>query len=245
MLKQKRQALYFRKTFPEKILLALYYFIVDSYKNFKSRNNKPFDVYGLSVFFGMQGSGKTTSAVAYVKDLKQKYPNVKIYSNLDIDIMDGRITDIDDLLNIRNGTDGVIFLIDEISALFESGIRAEKMPPGLLSEITQQRKQRIHIVGTAQSFMRLHKQLREQTFSCVRSFNLFGRVFFNIAYNAEIYENYHDSATTGEQRKKLKRLYRRWYVADNKLFNSFDTYQKVERIWKVALKNSKEEKKNA
>ncbi len=68
-----------------------------------------------------------------------------------------------DFMEIRNGTKGVLFLIDEIHSEYSSKSWKD-FPEELLSEISQQRKQRIKIVATSQIYSRVVKQLREQAF---------------------------------------------------------------------------------
>ena len=74
---------------------------------------------GLLVFCGAQGSGKTLSAVQYVKKLCLEYPNAILCTNVQINGLPEttRIVEydgLDCLKNLENGYAGVIYLIDEI-----------------------------------------------------------------------------------------------------------------------------------
>ena len=127
------------------------------------RKNDPtfFDADGLIVFTGAQGSGKTLSAVNYVKALMDFYPQAKLVTNIMIKdypaiSLDEWIAEFygfeacyhlqdfselaqykviqdylylnrvfpfqnnDDLLRFHNGTEGIIYLIDEIQLYFNS-----------------------------------------------------------------------------------------------------------------------------
>ena len=160
--------------------------------------------FGTAVFCGPQGSGKTLSAVEYVRNLLDKYPHAVLVTNVAIKghkfnaYLDDNDTlryidnnhqchndyiklqyclstfsnevyrrpvveyqGIDHLLKIRNGKQGVIFLLDELHLEFNS-LESKNISIEEMIEISQQRKQRIHIVGTSQVFMRLAKPLREQ-----------------------------------------------------------------------------------
>lgn len=67
----------------------------------------------------------------------------------------------DDLAKYSNGEFGVIYLIDEIQLYFNS-LKSKNINPEVMVQISQQRKQRKHIVATSQVFGRMAKPLREQ-----------------------------------------------------------------------------------
>ena len=72
---------------------------------------------GLLVFCGEQGSGKTLSAVQYVKKLCNEYPDAILCTNVQINGLDPRThvveyDGLDCLKNLENGYFGVIYLID-------------------------------------------------------------------------------------------------------------------------------------
>ena len=51
-------------------------------KEFRKQHPEYFDPDGIIVFCGMQGAGKTISAVQYVQKLCELYPQVKVCSNM-------------------------------------------------------------------------------------------------------------------------------------------------------------------
>lgn len=122
---------------------------------------------GLIVFCGPQGSGKTLSAVNYVYKLAEMYPRCKIVTNIelrDYPFDNYRVfwfKEAKDLMRYKNGLEGVIFLIDEIQLYFNS-LGSKNIDMDVMTQISQQRKQRIHIVATSQVFGRMAKPLREQ-----------------------------------------------------------------------------------
>ena len=73
---------------------------------------------------------------------------------------------LDMLTTLKNDKDGVIYLIDEFHLELNS-LESKNIPIEIMTEISQQRKQRVHIIGTSQVFMRLAKPLREQIFNVV------------------------------------------------------------------------------
>ena len=137
--------------------------VVKYNQDFRKQHPEFFDPEGIIVFCGMQGAGKTISAVQYVQKLCEKYPQVKVCSNMTLKLpeniefipWDGVhcFTDID------NGYAGVIYLLDEIHLEFNS-LESKKMDSNIFTVVSQQRKQRKHIVGTSQAFFRFAKPFR-------------------------------------------------------------------------------------
>lgn len=134
-------------------------------KQFKLDNPNYFPYDGITVFCGVQGSGKTLSAVRYVVDLMHKFPKCKLCTNLTIndESLNERVINWDGLnsLKLENGFDGIIYLLDEIHLEFNS-LDSKQIPTDVFIEISQQRKQRKMIVGTSQLFLRMAKPFREQ-----------------------------------------------------------------------------------
>ena len=191
------------------------------------RTGPTFSEYGLTCFVGVQGAGKTIALVEYCRRMKKRFPRCVIVSNFDLSIADHRMESWRDFFKYRNGTDGVIFAIDEIQLEF-SALDWKDFPPELLGEISQQRKQAIKIVTTSQRFMRMAKPLREQTFEVVECFTLLGRLTFLRAFDAWDYEVHRSIGATAE--KSLKKLWARSFVQDDALRSCYDSYSKVKRL---------------
>lgn len=134
-------------------------------KEFKLTHPNYFPYDGITVFCGVQGSGKTLSAVRYVVDLMHSFPCCKLVTNLIIndDSIKDRVIMWDglDSLKLENGFEGIIYLLDEIHLEFNS-LDSKQIPTDVFIEISQQRKQRKMIVGTSQLFLRMAKPFREQ-----------------------------------------------------------------------------------
>lgn len=166
--------------------------VLDYKKEFKRAHPEYFDPDGIIVFCGAQGQGKTISAVSYVLRLIRKYPDVVICSNVsfqdqsdfkfiygdDVDLLKIQCADlladtgirhvpfirydsVDRLSDVQNGYSGVIYLIDEMHLEFNS-LESKQLDSSIFYTVSQQRKQRKHIVGTSQVFQRLAKPFREQ-----------------------------------------------------------------------------------
>lgn len=191
---------------------------------------KVFDPYGFTIFVGPQGAGKTTAMVHYCWMKKQKYPDCVLVTNFKCSFADHQMNDWHDFLNIRNGTQGVIFAIDEIHSEYSSA-NWQDFPESILSEISQQRKQKIKIVATSQMFSRVAKPIREQAFSVILCRTYYGRLTSCKEYDAARFVTSGDSAYT--IKKGVKPIWRNWFVQSNEFRETFDTYEKIERMSKV------------
>lgn len=194
-----------------------------------------FPDFGFTFYVGRQGAGKTISMVNYLKKMKLRYPKCIIVANFKCKYADYYMKDWRDILNIRNGTNGVIFAIDEIHSEYSSA-SSKDVPENLISEISQQRKQRVKIVGTAQFFGRVAKPLREQATTVVACSNLFGRLIKTVSYSADEYSMYIENAIS--LKKKLKPLSKYSFVLTDDLRSCYDTYEKINRMRRLENKNA-------
>lgn len=190
------------------------------------KRQRVYSGYGVHIFCGRVGQGKSISMVRRVKHLKRKYPKVKVYSNFHCSISDGMIKswrDIVDLVNIdENGVNqGVIFMFDELHLTLSSqGWR--DAPANLLEYISLQRHLHKCIYGTTQVWSRVNKILREQTDSVTECRCLVGkRLILNKCYTAEDYQINGELRDSGTRRRPL--LYRESFVATDGLRKLYDT----------------------
>ena len=184
---------------------------------------------GLVVFVGGQGTGKTLSAVNYVYNLLEFYPKAKIITNIDLleyPIDNERVFRFncaEDLKKYKNGKEGVIFLIDEIQLYFNS-LGSKNINMDVMTQISQQRKQRIHIVATSQVFGRMAKPLREQ-FSCV----ILCKSYFNFIQKNSLIDrdsiDGEESTGTNISGKVVKNF---WFFRSPEMFKRYDTYAVIQ-----------------
>jgi len=184
---------------------------------------------GLLVFCGAQGEGKTLSAVDYVKKLSWLYPKCKICTNVDIKGLNPLCEVIEynglkSLTTINNGYAGVIYLIDEIHLEFNS-LESKNIPIEAMIEVSQQRKQRKHIVGTSQQFLRLAKPLREQVKNLVLCRKLFNCIQFNKLVDGSTIKE-----KDGHIQMEIKK--RSIWFHTPEMYDSYDTYKKMKRYRK-------------
>lgn len=181
---------------------------------------------GLLIFCGEQGSGKTLSAVQYVKKLCWDYPKAILCTNVDIKGLPPltRVVEydgLDCLKSLENGYQGVIYLIDEIHLEFNS-LESKNIDIEIMVEVSQQRKQRKHIVGTTQVYGRLAKPFREQ----IRNVVLCSNICRVLQLNRLI-----DGSKSREEDGKLitetsKSFF--WFHTPA-LYDCYDTYAKMRR----------------
>ena len=196
----------------------------------RDKHRGEFKEYGFTFFVGRQGAGKTISMVRYLEVMKERYPDCLIVTNFQYYRSNYIMTDWRDLLFVRNGEKGVIFAIDEIHSEYDSSKWAD-IPEELLSEISQQRKQRIKIIASSQFYGRVAKPLREQAMTVVYCKTLFGRLTLNREYDALEYACITDNPLVAQ--KKIKPLRKSSFVQSDFLRRCYDTYAKVERMRKT------------
>ena len=172
-----------------------------------------------------QRAGKHNSMVQYLRLMKERYSECLIITKFQYYRADKVMVDWRDLLTIRNGTKGVIFAVDEIHSEYDSGRWAD-IPEDLLSEISQQRKQRVKIITSAQFFGRVAKPLREQAVTVVACRTLLGRLTFNQEYDSLEYAAVVDNPLVVA--RKIKPLRKYSFVQSDYLRQCYDTYAKVE-----------------
>lgn len=245
---------------------------------FAKENPNYFYADGLVVFTGAQGEGKTLSAVNYVYNLLEKYPNSKLVTNLELkdypiktfnnflieneniysklieeigiekanEILEElykkknrvfQFADNDDFKKYNNDDKGVIFLIDEIQ-LYMNSLQSKNINLDVITQISQQRKQRKHIVCTSQVFGRMAKPLREQ-FSCIIVCkNYLGFIQCNKLIDRDSIEE-EQSTTRTELRGKVKRKF--WFIHSPEYYKKYDTYKVIEKGKFVAGEEQKQE----
>lgn len=166
-----------------------------------NRNPDAFDTYGVHIFAGEQGSGKTIATMHFVKCIMERNPMSKLASNIDLNFQQDTIEDWTNILTLDNGEYGQITLLDEIQNWFSSN-ESRNFPPDMLTEITQQRKQRKIVVGTSQVFTRVSKPIREQITLLYKPMTIAGCLTIVRVYKV----NLTDDGTVNNMKM------RRWYA---------------------------------
>lgn len=203
---------------------------------YKFKHGREFDEFGVTIYCGRQGAGKTISMVEYLERMRRKYPDCIIVTNFGYKYQDMAFNSLQDLLTVRNDDRGVIFAIDEIQNEFSNSM-SRNFPEWILSVITQQRKQRIKIVCTSQVFTRVAKPIREQCFEVVECRTFAKRWTIMRAFDAE---DYNTTIDNPDKKRRLIRIWRRTFIQDDRIRELFNSYETVEKIEKTEFIDNKD-----
>lgn len=186
---------------------------------------------GCIIFEGRQGAGKTVAGIEYIRFMQKEYPKCKVLTNCWYKYQDAPLADWRPLVNYKNGHLGVVAFIDEMQNWFSSN-QSKDFPPEMLQVITQNRKNRRIILGTAQCFNRLAKPIREQATEVRSCLTLFGTITFVVRREPVL-----DSE--GEVKKmKFRGMY--CFAHDPELRESYDTYRVIESLGKAGFQKRQE-----
>lgn len=183
---------------------------------------------GLIIYEGRQGSGKTSTMIHDTMLMQKEYPLAKCITNLSYQYQNDDLKHWRKLVNYKNGIYGVIAVMDELQNWFSSN-QSKNFPPEMLQTITQNRKNRRIIMGTAQSFNLLAKAIRTQCTEVRKCSTFLGCITF-----VRKKEPYLDSE--GNVKEWKNRGYY-FYVHDKKLRNSYDTYRVIESLVESGFKD--------
>lgn len=226
--------------------------IIKFRREFRVAHPEYFDPDGILVFCGAQGQGKTISAVNYLLHCVRQYRDLVVCSNVALQdqedlvfcaadsVEEGRVQQwlgqretgkrgvifipydsVDRLTSVSNGYGGVLYLIDEMHLEFNS-LESKQLDSSIFYTVSQQRKQRKHIVGTAQVFTRLAKPFREQfkyAVSCHCLFHCFQINRLVDALNAQEVDGHLEASG-------IKTFF--WFHS-SKLYDAYDTLQVIRR----------------
>lgn len=194
----------------------------------KRRSGTPpvFDVYGVHIFCGRVGCGKTISMLRRARQLKKKFPKLKILANFTTDIADGFINSWQDIINAENVDEngvnqGVLFLFDEIHLTFDSQ-NWRNAPDNLLEYISLQRHLHKCIFGASQVWSRVNKVIKEQTDFVIECKSYMGaRLIKNCCYTNEDYQINGTQKDSGNRKRPT--VYRECFTATDELRSHYNT----------------------
>ncbi len=195
-----------------------------------NRDPEEFRYKGVVIFEGRQGRGKIIAMCQYAREMQKQYPKVKCMSNLDYRYENKPLKDWRNLINYSNGKYGVIAIIDETQNWFSSN-QSKDFPPEMLEVITQNRKNRRIILGTAQNFYLLAKAIRSQATEVRRCTTLLGAL--TIVRKVEPILD-----SDGNVREwKHRGLY--FFVHSKEIRESYDTYKVIKSLAKSGFQERK------
>lgn len=202
------------------------YSVYDIYQYFYCKKWTEFNCYGIKLYVGMFGHGKTLSMTHEARLLYKRYgDSLRFVSNYKlIGIPYIPLVNFNQLLEIGEQEDsqyvGTVVLIDEIQSVLSHRNYAS-FPLELLNVLTQQRKKKCYILCSAQRFFMVDKIWRSIT-TYVVDCNKYWRFQNMRVYDAWDYEN----AMTPTL---VRALSSKWWFVKNADFDSYDTEQMISR----------------
>ena len=201
---------------------------IDLYRYIKHKEWKQFKGFGVHIYVGLFGKGKTISMVKKAYDIAAAYPDVQILTNIKLKNFPAH-TVIKPLVNYKDiieAPGNTLILLDEISSILNSRRwDKEGVPPALLGQIMQIRKQRKMILATAQRFMHVDKLVRDITHTVRDCNTMLGRWTFVTYYDAYEYENQNAM-------KPAIPIAFDDYIQTDALRESYDTYELIDSMKK-------------
>lgn len=177
----------------------LYYYIYDKLIYIYFRKAKLFYGWGIHLFTGKFGQGKTSLMTIKAYKLACKYPQLHILTNIKLMNFPEHtaILPLRTASDILNAPTNTLVLIDEIGTLFNSRDFAcgeRSVPKPVFQHLCQCRKRHMQIFATVQRFNLLDKQIRDITATVtecsVSMKHPFSRIMTGITYDIDEYEAY-------------------------------------------------------
>ena len=184
---------------------------------------------GLIIFCGEQGSGKTYAMTHTINKLFCSYPDIEILSNYNLMIEDKNLDTWEPLLYEKNGDSGIVFAFDEISLWFNSRFR--DLPPEVLPELVQNRKNHRVMFGTAQNISMVDKQIRMQATEYRNCHTWFGFLTWYVAYHPRFD---FDGNLIDKQFLGIK-----VFIQDDSIRYQYDTFETIKRLGKLGFNYEK------
>lgn len=206
-----------------------------------------FQGWGIHLYVGKFGAGKTSLMVTEAYKLCCKYPQLHIVTNIKLSGFPEytKIYPLNSPQDILNAPKNTLVLIDEIGTIFNSrdfsGGR-NSVPKSLYQHLCQCRKRRMMILATVQRFNLLDKQIRDITAdvtACRTHFrHPFTRLMTGYKYDIEEYEMYSEnhsytpvcsSTVTHLQRNQYRKLYDTSELVTNMLNKDYISDEEILR----------------
>lgn len=212
------------------IIFNLHRVAIYSVKDFityiMKRQWKDFRAFGIDMYIGMFGKGKTLSMVHQARQLYCKYGDSLIfYSNFKLeDIPYIPLINFNQLVELGEempeGVQGYVVLIDEISSVLSHRNYAN-FPLELIGLLCQQRKKHVYIMCSAQRFFMVDKIWRSITTNVIDC-NKYWRFAHNQYYDAWDYENAMNESL-------IRRVYHDWWFVKDSDYAGYDTSEMISK----------------
>ncbi len=207
------------------------YVIADFYHFIRDKGWDRFNYWGLHLYLGKFGGGKTISAVRRAYEICCKHKGVTVLTNLTLIGFpeDTNIIHLEAAEQILDLPDRSIVLIDEIGTIFNSRDFAsskKSVPKPVYQIILQCRHLRIMLIGTVQRWNLLDKQLRDIADTVTECHSYFADPFSRYTtcttYDAQQYDKWFNNPLL-----PMKHIRYEGYVQTDGLRSKYDTIQMV------------------
>lgn len=205
---------------------AGFYTVYDIFDYFRKQKWKEFNYYGIQMYIGMFGHGKTLSMTHDARLIYDRFGDqVRFISNYKLnDIPYIPLINFNQLVDIGEEENcpyiGTVVLIDEIENVL-SHRNFANFPLSLLHTLTQQRKKKVYILCSAQRFFMVDKLFRAITTNVIDC-NKYWRFQHQEIYDAWDLEN-------SMNYNMIRRLYNSWFFVRNIDYNSYDTSEMIKK----------------
>lgn len=181
----------------------IYYHVYDLLNYYFYKHYKEFFGWGIHLFTGKFGQGKTSLMTIKAYQLCKKYPQLHVVTNINLNNFPchTKILPLETAEDILNAPNNSLILIDEIGTLFNSrdfSTGKNSVPKPVFQHLCQCRKKHLQILATVQRFNLLDKQIRDISATVTecraRAKHPFSRLLTGITYDIDEYE----AATTNK-----------------------------------------------
>lgn len=225
-------SLYFR-TFVLNFHNVILYSPKDIFKYIKNKQWSKWGGFGIRMFCGYFGSGKSMLASKYVCDNYKKYKDsdtpLTILSNIPLAIPYTELKNINQILEVEENT---IIFIDECNTLFNAR-NWKDFPTELVYQLCQNRKKHIMLLMTAPRFHLVDKSIRDVTQFVYQCVHPFWRFHFVFVYDGWEWENCPNI-------NMLKCKDRYGVFAKDKYYHNYDSFAIIDNVKKEEFLSKEE-----
>lgn len=207
------------------MLLKLIMFVKCLFRDVRDKSKKY--PYGVWLYVGLPGRGKTLSIVEYLDRVRAQYKDeILIVTNFHYRDQDQELKGWRDL--IKEYDRPVVFALDEVQLTFGSREWSD-FPREMVTMLTQNRKMRKQLVCSTQSFERVDKVFRELTQYVIECRCVMGRWVFQRAFETSDYMQ-------GVDPKVGKVRHRSWrysFIATDEIREKYNTMLRLDDLKKT------------
>ena len=229
------------------------YYIYDLCMYIYTRGWKRFYGWGVHLFTGRFGAGKTSCMVHLARKYAKKYSQLTVLTNMELSNFPKhtKILKLETAQDILNAPQDCIVLIDEIGTIFNSrdfSSGKTAVPKVLFQHLCQCRHRRMMIYGTVQRFNLLDKQIRDisaDVTTCsihfkhpfsrlctMRTFDIdefetlqSNRLYKPVPYSVGAYIQRNESRNLYDTTEMVNGMLRKEYLSDTEILENRGEYQ--------------------